>query len=308
MFKNLKNHFADIKFCCALLALFFCGEINFGANFITVGASQAVAQIDVVNSDLSREIEKSLLFDKETREKFDVYDSEYGSNKVPNPTLGSLPDEEEKKEYSPEEMNIVLVDKVKIDKDIREKEKLAYNAVLVGQYEIALELYKEVLKKEPKNNYAKYSMAVVYQRLNQFKQAKNIYHELLKADVENKDEVIGNIIAIMIEESPREAIYLLNRLTKQNPDASFLLASMGLAYERVSDFDSAILYYNKALDEDSKNVNYSYNLGVLYDQKKDYEKAVEMYGMVIKNFNPSVNSDISLDSVKRRIDKIKQLI
>jgi tetratricopeptide (TPR) repeat protein len=276
------------------LAIFFSG--------------QAKAQFDIGNSDLTREIEKSLLFDKSDNEKFDVYNNEYGTNLVDTPSMGSLPEkDEEEKKYTPEEMSIVMVDKVKIDKDLREKEKLAYNSVLIGQYEIAIEIYKEILQKEPKNLYAKYSLAVVYQRLNQFKQAKNIYYELLKGDAENKDEVINNIIAILTEESPREAIYMLTRLTIQNPERHYLFASIALAYEKISDYNSAIKNYTKALELDYGNINYCYNLGVLYDQNKEYEKALEMYSNVVKN-NDSSNRDIALDSVRRRIEKIKQMI
>jgi tetratricopeptide (TPR) repeat protein len=295
MLRTKKNKFNRINFLsCLLLTAVFSESAN--------------AQMVFSNSDISREIEKNLLFDKSTQEKFDVYNNEYGENLVDKPTMGEAPtkDEEEKK-YTPEEMSIVLVDKVKIDKDIREKEKLAYNSVLVGQYEIAIEIYKEILQKEPKNLYAKYSLAVVYQRLNQFKQAKNIYYELLRGDAENKDEVINNIIAILIEESPREAIYLLNRLTIQNPQKHFLFASMALAYEKISDYELAIKNYVKALELDYSNVNYRYNLGVLYDQNKEYEKALEMYANVVKN-NDNSNSEIAIDSVKRRIEKIKQII
>jgi len=295
MLRTKKNKFNKIKFLsCLLLTAVFSESAN--------------AQMVFSNSDISREIEKNLLFDKSTQEKFDVYNNEYGENLVDKPTMGEAPtkDEEEKK-YTPEEMSIVLVDKVKIDKDIREKEKLAYNSVLVGQYEIAIEIYKEILQKEPKNLYAKYSLGVVYQRLNQFKQAKNIYYELLRGDAENKDEVINNIIAILIEESPREAIYLLNRLTIQNPQKHFLFASMALAYEKISDYELAIKNYVKALELDYTNVNYRYNLGVLYDQNKEYEKALEMYANVVKN-NDNSNSEIAIDSVKRRIEKIKQII
>lgn len=274
----------------------------------TFFSGQAKAQFDIGNSDLTREIEKSLLFDKSDNEKFDVYNNEYGSNLVDKPSMGSLPEkDEEEKKYTPEEMSIVMVDKVKIDKDLREKEKLAYNSVLIGQYEIAIEIYKEILQKEPKNLYAKYSLAVVYQRLNQFKQAKNIYYELLKGDAENKDEVINNIIAILTEESPREAIYMLTRLTIQNPERHYLFASIALAYEKISDYNSAIKNYTKALELDYGNINYCYNLGVLYDQNKEYEKALEMYSNVVKN-NDSSNRDIALDSVRRRIEKIKQMI
>ena len=291
-----KLTFLQINFLSSLffLAIFF--------------SKQAKAQFDIGNSDLTREIEKSLLFDKSDNEKFDVYNNEYGSNLVDKPTLGEVQEkDEEEKKYTPEEMSIVMVDKVKIDKDLREKEKLAYNSVLIGQYEIAIEIYKEILQKEPKNLYAKYSLAVVYQRLNQFKQAKNIYYELLKGDAENKDEVINNIIAILTEESPREAIYMLTRLTIQNPERHYLFASIALAYEKISDYNSAIKNYTKALELDYGNINYCYNLGVLYDQNKEYEKALEMYSNVVKN-NDSSNRDIALDSVRRRIEKIKQMI
>ena len=279
------------------------------ALFLTSFFVQEVrAQFDIGNSDLTREIEKNLLFDKSAQEKFDVYNNEYGTNLVNEPTMGSLPqkDEDEKK-YTPEEMNIVLVDKVKIDKDVREKEKLAYNSVLVGQYEIAIQMYKEILQKEPQNLYAKYSLGVVYQRLAQNKQAKNIYYDLLKGDAENKDEIISNIIAILIEEAPREAIYMLNRLTIQNPEKHYLFASMALAYEKISDYNSAIKNYTKALELDYNNMDYCYNLGVLFDENNEYEKALEMYAIVVKN-NDSSNREIALDSVKRRIEKIKQMI
>ena len=291
-----KPTFFAIKtiFCALFLTSFFVQEVH--------------AQFDIGNSDLTREIEKNLLFDKSAQEKFDVYNNEYGTNLVNEPTMGSLPqkDEDEKK-YTPEEMNIVLVDKVKIDKDVREKEKLAYNSVLVGQYEIAIQMYKEILQKEPQNLYAKYSLGVVYQRLAQNKQAKNIYYDLLKGDAENKDEIISNIIAILIEEAPREAIYMLNRLTIQNPEKHYLFASMALAYEKISDYNSAIKNYTKALELDYNNMDYCYNLGVLFDENKEYDKALEMYSIVVKN-NDSSNREIALDSVKRRIEKIKQMI
>jgi tetratricopeptide (TPR) repeat protein len=117
----------------------------------------------------------------------------------------------------------------------------------------------------------------------------------------------NNIIAILIEESPREAIYMLTRLTIQNPQRHYLFASIALAYEKMSDYNSAIKNYTKALELDYGNMNYCYNLGVLYDQNKEYEKALEMYSNVVKN-NDSSNLEIALDSVKRRIEKIKQMI
>ena len=58
-----KLTFLQINFfsCLFFLASFF--------------AEQAKAQLDVGNLDLTREIEKSLLFDKSDSEKFDVYNN-----------------------------------------------------------------------------------------------------------------------------------------------------------------------------------------------------------------------------------------
>ena len=169
-------------------------------------------------------------------------------------------------------------------------------------------IYKEILQKEPKNKYARYSLAVVYQRLYQFKQAKKIYYELLKEDPENKQDIINNIIAIIIEESPREAVYMLSRLTMQNSQTPHLFASLGTAYERISNYDLAIKNYVKAYELDLQIPHYSYNLGVLYDKNKEYEKAIEMYANAINNSQYSSDNQIASDSVKKRIEKLKLMI
>lgn len=296
MFKNQKFIFlrTKIKFFITFFAIIFV--VNFDA-YAQFGGS----------SELVREIEKSLLFDKETQEKFDIYNQEYGSNKLDKPTIGDTISNKDKQEYSKDDMDIVLVDKNKIDRDMREKEKLAYNSALIGQYENALELYKEILKKEPNNQNIKFAMAVVYQRLGQYKQAKNIYQELLKAGAENKEEIINNIITILVEESPREAINVLNRLAIQNPETAFLFANISLAYEKLSNTKLAIENSVKALQIDKKNPNYSYNLAILYDKSKDYENAIEMYSLTLKNLNGN-SSNIAPENIKKRIDLIKNLI
>jgi len=269
--------------------------------------NQAYAQLGG-SSELVREIEKSLLFDKESQEKFDVYNHEYGSNKLDKPSMGDLRGEgEEPKSYTKDQLDIVVIDKNKIDKDLREKEKLAYNSVLIGQYENALELYKEILKKEPSNNDVKFAMAVVYQRLNQFKQAKNLYQELLKAGADNQEEIINNSIAIMVEESPREAVNVLSRLAIQKPDTAYLFANIALAYEKLSNPTLAVNNALKAHEIDKKNPTYSYNLAVLYDNNKNYEKALEMYSLTLNNISGN-NFNIAPENIKKRIEFIKNFI
>jgi tetratricopeptide (TPR) repeat protein len=206
--------------------------------------TESFADDSSINNDIVKEIEKTLLFDKYSREKINIYKASKLKKKS-DYTIGQ--DFEEKKN---KEIDIVIVDSKAENFDLRQKEKLAYNAVLIGQYEVALELYKQVIAAESSNYYSKFSLAVVYQKLGQINQAKKIYRDLLKIDSVNEEEVIGNLLAILIEESPKDSLYLLSRLTTQNPKSAYVLAQASVAYEKMKNYDQAIKLLQKALEID----------------------------------------------------------
>ena len=267
------------------------------------------------NSSIAKDIEKSLLFDKQAQEQFDIYANEsplsketvksiiVGIKEKPEDAKKSKKDKEKDKQS---ELDIAVTDRTKINYKLKEKEKLAYNAVLAGQYEIAIELYKSVLAKDPKNNYSKYALATVYQKLGQYRQSKTLYQDLLKQDPENKQEIINNIIAIMIEETPREASYLLARLSQQNPDSAFICANAALANEKIGNYNKAIEYYQKAVIIEPENSGFYYNLAVLHDKTKQYAKAIDYYNLTVKNYNN--DPAISISEVQNRITNLKTLI
>jgi tetratricopeptide (TPR) repeat protein len=261
---------------------------------------------------IGKEIEKSLLFDQQSKEQFDIYSSEAPINKdtAKSITIGEKekpqPKGKKDKDKKPD-LDIAVTEKSKIDYKMREKEKFAYNAVLAGQYEIAIELYKSVLEKEPKNAYAKYALATVYQKLGQYRQSKNLYQDLLKDDPENKQEIINNIISIMIEESPREASYLLARLSQQNPDSAFIASNAAIVNDKLGNIDKAIEYCQKTIQIEPENASYQYNLAILYDRSKQYNKAIEHYTLVIKNHSEQYKQ-ISLSEVQNRIANLKSIL
>ncbi len=245
-----------------------------------------------------------MLFDRESRKKVDFYQKKDSGRESDFTINAGAPEENSKKESA---VNIVVADPKSDNFDIREKEKLAYNSVLIGQYEVAVELYKQVLNVEPDNAYVKFSLAVVYQKIGQFRQAKTFYYQLLKTSPDNENEIIGNLLAILIEESPRDAIYLLSRLTIQNPKSSNILAQAAIAYDKIKNYDQAISLLQKAITIDQENIGYKYNLAVIYDKTAQYEKALDLYSDVAKNYSDS-NSSVSLDQVQKRIQSIKNKI
>ena len=110
----------------------------------------------------------------------------------------------------------------------------------------------------------------------------------------------------MIEETPREAFYLLSRLSQQNPDSTFIYANAALASEKIGNHNKAIEYYQKAVSIESENSIFYYNLAVLYDKTKQYSQAIDYYNLTVKHYNN--NLDISISEVQNRISNLKTLI
>lgn len=266
-------------------------------------ANKAFAADYASTDEVVKEIEKTLLFDKDSREKIDVYKKK----KITKKSDFTMSAGEEKDAESTSEIDIVVVDYKAENFDLREKEKLAYNAAIVGQYEVAIELYKQVIAVEPNNVYSKFSLAVVYQKLGQTRQAKTLYRDLLKNNPDNQEEIVGNLLAILIEESPKDASYLLSRLSAQNPDSSYILAQAAIAYDKTKNYPQAISLLERVVAMEPSNVTYKYNLAVIYDKTDQDDKAVNLYSDVVENY--SSNTTIaSLEQIEKRIQSLKNKI
>jgi tetratricopeptide (TPR) repeat protein len=287
MFTKLKTSLSS--FGLALLTfLLFCTSAN----------SKNFHSSNVTNSQIMSDIEKSLMFDKESKEAMNFYSKDKSIKEI------NVVDQKTGKEKS---FEILVIDQKPNAIEMRKKEKLAYNSALVDQDEVALELFKQILEKEPDNKYVKFSMAVIYQKLGQFQESKNLYHKLLQENPDNSEQIISNLFSILIDESPKEALYLLERLAKQNPKSSEILAKAALAYEKLSDRKNAIKSLERAINLDPKTVEYKYNLAVMYDKNNQLSDAFSLYSEVI-SMSDSAKSSISISDVEERRDYLKKIL
>ncbi len=196
---------------------------------------------------------------------------------------------------------------------IEQKQKLAYNAATSGQYEVAVELYKQILKSDPENHYASFALAACYHKLGQYKQAKTLYYQLLKhewSDEKTKSELIGNLIEVIVEESPNESVYLLEKLVNQSPESAYIMAGAAMAYDKINKSDQAILLMKRAINIDPKEIRYKFNLAIIYDKLADYQNATRYYQEIVQNYISSntIDNSIPIEQVKQRIEFIKDKI
>ena len=291
----LKNFVRFLSKSFIIPSILFCTVI-----LLQTLTNQSFAKGFKTNNDIIKDIEKTLLFDKESREKINVYKKNRSIRKA-DYSIGNKPEEAEKNEN----IQIVIVDSKSGNFDIRKKERLAYNSALVGQYEVSIALYKEVLRLEPNNKYSKFALAVVYQKIGQFHQAKELYQDLLKGELANQEEVIGNLLAILIEESPKDSLYLLSRLTTQNPRSGYILAQAAIVYDKMKNTDQAITLLIRAIEIEPDNIAYKYNLAIMYDKTSQTAKALSVYSDVARDYLPEDNM-IAIDQVRNRIKAINK--
>ena len=306
-----------IKKILARSLKFLAQQFFIFASAVLISCLSAFAEEEVSNGDIINRIEKSLVFDKESREIIDFYKTDtskkksaasfdkLGKDQTKNSALiGNKPDEEE--DDDDESLKITVVDPKKDSSDLREKEKMAYNYALIGQYEVSIQLLKAVLAQEPENQYASFALATIYQKVGQARQAKKIYYELLKKDVDNKEEVIFNLLNIIADESPREAIATTRRLILQNPQKDYLYNVAGQAYDKLGDYVNSEKMFDNAYDLNNKNIRYAYNLAVANDKLKNHQKAYDLYKKVVEKHEKQ--SDIPLEMVKNRLEQLKQIL
>lgn len=167
------------------------------------------------------------------------------------------------------------------NKTLSELKNLAFKAFESGEYEIAIKICKEILQIEPEDDYTKLSLAIAYQNLKQYRQAKNLYINLIKKFPTN-DNIVSNLFAIIINESPYEAIYLLPQIAENFPNSPAIYFQLSFAFSKVKQYNKAIEYIKQAIKLEPENIIYLYNLAVLYDLSKDFKMAKNLYNEVLR--------------------------
>lgn len=283
-----------------LLFCFFTITNSYAFNNYVEGSSVNESNY-ISTSQIIEEIEKNLLFDNDERSQINFYKKKERITSSAAKAKRSKDVEEEDNEN----MQISVKNSSKESLNILTKQKLAYNAILTEQYEVAVELYKQILKHNPNDTYAQFALASAYQKLGQFKQAKSIYYELLKINPDNREVIIGNILAMIVEESPNEAIYLLSRLAKQNPESDYIMAQTAYAYTKIGDDEKSLHYLNRALSINPDKNEYRLNIAVIYDKMENYRQAIKSYGEVLNNYDEAEDTNIPYMQVQNRVKVIK---
>lgn len=255
---------------------------------------------DTSTLDVVEKVEKNLIYSKEVLKEDEadgVIIKKGGWNK------------EDTKKIENSSSNNKTIDakikKTKEDKRIITLKRKAFDAINVGQYEIAAQLYKNVLEIDENDIYATLGLATAYQYLGQYIQAKPLYLKVLEA-FPTDQQVMANLLAIITDETPYEAVYLLSNIADKNKNSPLIQAQTSIAYSKIKNYKKAIEYIKRAIELDQNNLEYKYNLAVLYDLDQNYSQAKFLYNelLLFYSSNPEISYNLPIKEIQERVNAL----
>lgn len=176
----------------------------------------------------------------------------------------------------------------------------AYNAVISGQSEAAIEIYKDILNNAPNNTDALFGLATLYHRARQLDKARALYGRLLAIDPNHRDG-FNNFLVLLADEAPHEALNELEKLEEKNPGFSTIPAQMAVIYEKLGDSDKATEKMFRAVALAPENLTYRYNLAIMLDKQKNYDEAAKLYKQLIEASERGEKIPGNIDNIQQRL-------
>lgn len=177
----------------------------------------------------------------------------------------------------------------------------AYTSLMGGDTQRAIEIYKNILASEPRNEDALFGLASTYHRTGQAEKARPFYGQLLKQNP-NHREGLNNFLVLVSDESPQDALPELERLEQRNPDFAPIPAQIAIVLDKLGYTEQAEERMLRAIDIAPENSTYKYNLAVMLDRHGKYADASALYSMLIESSLRGDSVPASVDSMQRRLN------
>jgi tetratricopeptide (TPR) repeat protein len=168
----------------------------------------------------------------------------------------------------------------------------------------AIQMYQEVLRKNPEHYEALFNLASVYLKVSSFSEAYNILQKLHELDPENAQILLNLAIAEIGLGRPRKAISHLNDSDALKDKPQFEICfHKGVAMSKLHMLNEAEIWYKRAEELNPSHPRLLFNMALLYDKLQRYKEALRYYGAFLKNKGePSVHEK---RDVENRINAIR---
>jgi tetratricopeptide (TPR) repeat protein len=176
----------------------------------------------------------------------------------------------------------------------------AYNAQRENDLSTAMSRYQDILEVQPKNDEARFGLASTYHRMGELAMARDLYADILENNPKHK-EALNNLLVLVSQESPTEAMAALKQLGDKNPDFAPIFAQMSALYAKKKDFENASAAMAHAIKIDPKNLAYRYNAAVLMDRMGNHKEAIALYSSLKQSYRHGENIPADIAVIQERL-------
>lgn len=171
---------------------------------------------------------------------------------------------------------------VTLSASAQDKFESANSAMFSGNYELALQLYNEIIKGGRQDADIFYRRGMAYLYLNQFDLAVGDFNIVIDKDKKNADAYNNRGLCYSYMGNVEMAFDDFTQAIKLDPKFAQAYINRGSAYVSKGEFDKAILDFDKAVKIDPKNPELYLQRAGLYYYLDDYKKSVENYNKTIE--------------------------
>ncbi len=151
----------------------------------------------------------------------------------------------------------------------------AKEALAVGDYKRANDIYHQLVDKDEKNVVYLAAYAETGRKSERFGAAIDAYDKLLKIDPTNLDAQEGKGLALMSKGDFTAASDVLGKVQEKDPKRWRTLNGLGILFVTRNMLDEAMAYFTEALTQSQNNVSVLNNVGLTLAIKKETKDATE---------------------------------
>ena len=154
----------------------------------------------------------------------------------------------------------------------------------IGEYSFAI---KEIENVQNESDYTEghdYYLASLYEKINEFKKARQIVKEILKKNPNNAHAL--NFLGYSLLESGEDlesAFKLINRAIELKPNDGYIRDSLGWYYYKTGQMKKALIEITKAFNLVSSDMVIAKHLAIIHKKMNNYSKAKQYFTKALKN-------------------------
>lgn len=150
-------------------------------------------------------------------------------------------------------------------------------------FEMAAELYRQVLRENPNHRNALFQLSSIYMEQSTYAEAYPLLLELVKRDPGEPQAVVNLAVAEIALGRHEQAIgHLDHALTLENPPRFEIYFHKGVVLSRLQKLEEAVAWYKRSEDLDPGHAPLLFNMAVTFDRLGRYEYALDCYGRFLK--------------------------